>query len=392
MTPTARLSAAIELLDTILSGVNAERALTNWARGNRYAGSKDRRAIRDYVFDAVRCLRSYAWLGGAGEAIPTGRQVMIGALRASGVDLDTLFTGERFSPEPLTDAERDVVTLDAATRGVRLDTPDWLLPKFDAALGADADAILAIGRERSPVFLRVNRRKATLGHAIEMLAEDNITAKPHALSDCALIVTEGARMVARAQAYLTGAVEVQDAGSQAVINALPVQDGQRVLDYCAGGGGKALALACKADVAVTAHDIDPTRMQDIAPRASRAGVTISTARAAQLEDSYDLIVADVPCSGSGSWSRAPQAKWALTPERLAELTELQAQILNEIAPRVAKGGVLGYITCSLFDVENSEQITGFIARHPAFKVETSRLITPIEGADGFFVCVLRHTG
>jgi len=236
MTPTARLSAAIELLDTVLSGVNAERALTNWARGNRYAGSKDRRAIRDYVFDALRCLRSYAWLGGAGEATPTGRQVMIGALRAAGVDLDTLFSGERFSPAPLTDAERDVPSLEGAPRGVRMDTPDWLLPKFDAALGADADAVLALCRDRSAVFLRVNRRKATVEQAIDMLAGDEITATPHALSEDALIVTRGARAVVRSLAYLDGVVEVQDAGSQAVIGALPVADGQTVLDYCAGGG------------------------------------------------------------------------------------------------------------------------------------------------------------
>ncbi|WP_417269737.1 RsmB/NOP family class I SAM-dependent RNA methyltransferase [Celeribacter sp.] len=391
MTPTARLSAAIELLDTVLSGVNAERALTNWARGNRYAGSKDRRAIRDYVFDALRCLRSYAWLGGAGEATPTGRQVMIGALRANGVDLDILFSGERFSPEPLTDAERDLPPLDGAPRGVRLDTPDWLLPMFDAALGADADAVLAKCRERSAVFLRVNRRKTTMEQAIEMLADDDIVAARHGLSEGALIVTEGARAVARSLAYLDGAVEVQDAGSQAIINTLPIEDGQSVLDYCAGGGGKALALACKADVSMTAHDIDPSRMQDIAPRSERAGVTIRTVGVAQLDDTYDLVVADVPCSGSGSWSRAPQAKWALTPERLTELTEIQAQILNEVAPRVAKGGVLGYMTCSLFEAENGDQITGFLARHPEFSVEVTRLITPLEGADGFFVCVLRKS-
>ncbi|WP_417249219.1 RsmB/NOP family class I SAM-dependent RNA methyltransferase [Celeribacter sp.] len=396
MTPAARLSAAIELLDTVLSGANAERSLTNWARGNRYAGSKDRRAIRDHVFDALRRLRSYAWLGGAGDAIPagqvTGRQVILGALIAQGIDPDTFFNESRFAPAPLTEGERAAIaSLEAAPRGVALDCPDWLLPLYEEALGEDAEAVLDLIRQRSPVFLRVNRTRATIGHAIEMLEVDGISALPHPLSEGALKVTEGANGVARSQAYLTGAVELQDAGAQAALDRVPTQDGWRVLDYCAGGGGKALALAARGGLDVTAYDIDPSRMQDIGPRASRAGVTIATARKADLAPAYDLIVADVPCSGSGSWSRAPQAKWQLTPERLDDLTETQAQILRDIAPRLAKGGVLAYITCSLFDRENGAQIAAFITAHPDFTLESSEMISPLRGGDGFYVAVLRRS-
>jgi 16S rRNA (cytosine967-C5)-methyltransferase len=234
----------------------------------------------------------------------------------------------------------------------------------------------------------VNFGKATVAEAQEALLADGIEADPHPLSPTALEVTGGARAVARSQAYLTGLVELQDAGSQAIIDALPLTNGMRVLDYCAGGGGKALAMAAQADVTLTAHDIDPARMQDITPRASRAGVTIQTARLSDLDDSYDLVLCDVPCSGSGSWARAPQAKWLLQDTRLETLTHLQAQILDDVASRVAVGGVLAYATCSLFAVENTTQITAFLARHPEYELQKDRFITPLEGGDGFYVAIL----
>jgi 16S rRNA (cytosine967-C5)-methyltransferase len=404
MTPIARISAAIEILDDVMAGESAERVLTTWARGHRFAGSKDRAAIRDHVFDALRCLRSYSWLGGAGgvsgyeqtdEAevdqnltAPTGRQLMIGFLRAADVPLDTMFCEARFAPAPLTDEERDLPTLDQAPRTVQLDCPDWILPLYDAALGADTDATLACSRSRAPVFLRVNIGKTTVNAAQTALRDNDIETSLHALSDTALEVTQGGRAVARSQAYLDGLVELQDAGSQALVDALPLTAGMRVLDYCAGGGGKSLAMAAKANLTITAHDIDPARMQDIEPRAQRAGVSIQTASSRDLTESYDIVLCDAPCSGAGSWARAPQAKWQLTPERLQSLTKIQAHILREAAPRVAKGGYLAYATCSLFEVENTEQIAQFLAQHTNFTLTSERTITPLEGGDGFYVAVL----
>ncbi|SFI86624.1 RsmB/NOP family class I SAM-dependent RNA methyltransferase [Celeribacter neptunius] len=393
MTPAARLSAAIEILDDVLAGENAERVLTTWARGHRFAGSKDRAAIRDHVFDALRCRRSYAWLGGAGEGRPSGRQLMIGALRAAGTDPDALFCEDRFAPRPLTEAERGAgAALEEAPQGVRLDCPDWLLPLYEETLGDTLEPVLGLMRQRSEVFLRVNNRKSTLGHALELLADDGIEAVPHPLSECALKVTRGARSVARSQAYLTGVVELQDAGSQAIIDALPLHDGLEVLDYCAGGGGKSLAMGAHADLSLTAHDVDPARMQDIAPRASRAGLTIKTARKSELADGYDLILCDVPCSGSGAFSRSPQGKWALTAARLDVLKGLQAEILEEVAPMVRPGGTLAYATCSLFRAENQDQVAGFVSRHPAFHLRRERLISPLEGGDGFFCAILERAG
>ncbi|MCA0044984.1 RsmB/NOP family class I SAM-dependent RNA methyltransferase [Celeribacter litoreus] len=388
MTPAARISAAIEILDDVLAGENAERVLTTWARGHRFAGSKDRAAIRDHVFEAIRCKRSYAWLGGAGEGRPSGRQLMIGALRASGTDPATLFTGERFAPHPLNDDERAVeADLTDAPLGVQLDCPDWLLPLYAETLGEDRDAALLRTRGRSDVYLRVNIGKSTLGNALEHLSEDGIEAEPHPLSETALKVTKGARAVARSQAYLTGLVELQDAGSQAIIDALPLQDGMSVLDYCAGGGGKSLAMGARAHLDITAHDADFARMQDIAPRASRAGIKIQTARTSELGSDYDLVLCDVPCSGSGAFARSPQGKWVLTQDRLNHLTRIQADILEKVAPMVAEGGVLAYATCSLFKAENDAQAEKFLEAHPEFTMLKSRTISPLEGGDGFFYAV-----
>ncbi|SLN42667.1 Ribosomal RNA small subunit methyltransferase B [Aquimixticola soesokkakensis] len=387
MTPAARIAAAIEILDTVLSGQNAERVLTTWARSNRFAGSKDRAAIRDHCFDALRCLRSYAWLGNAGEE-PSGRALMIGALRAQGCSeaaLAEMFSATGYGPAALSEHETRMPSLQTAPPAVALDVPDWLFPLYQSALRVDAHPILELCRHRAAVFLRVNLAKGTREAAQEDLRADGIETQPHALSDTALEVTHGARAVARSAAYVSGLVELQDVASQALVDALPLAQGMRVLDYCAGGGGKSLAMAARAQMRVTAHDISAERMRDVPVRAARAGARIDTALQSELRGPYDLVLVDAPCSGSGSWRRAPQAKWDLTPERLAQLTTLQAEILDETAPLVAASGVLAYATCSLFEAENSRQVEAFLTRHPEWSVQNTRLFTPLEGGDGFFL-------
>jgi 16S rRNA (cytosine967-C5)-methyltransferase len=387
MTPAARLAAAIDILDRVLAGVAAEKALTNWARSNRFAGSGDRHAIRDTVFDALRCRRSFAHLGG-GES---GRALVLGAVRASGVDPETLFTGEGYAPAPLTAAEQQ--TPPPPEPLVALDCPEWLAPALRSSLGADFDAVLETLRHRAPVFLRVNLRKTDPAGAIAALAQDEITAVAHPLSPTALEVTRNPRKVQTARAYATGLVELQDAASQAVIDALPLRAGQRVLDYCAGGGGKSLAMGAKMPVQLFAHDIDPGRMKDIPERSARAGISVTRVDAAALAKAapFDLVLADAPCSGSGSWRRAPEAKWAFTPERLRELCAIQAQILDKTAQLVAPGGVLAYATCSLLDAENGDQIAAFVQRRPEWQVLSSRRLTPLDGADGFFIAALARS-
>ncbi|MDO9638642.1 MAG: RsmB/NOP family class I SAM-dependent RNA methyltransferase [Pseudotabrizicola sp.] len=380
MTPAARCSAAIDVLDRILSGTPAEQALTNWGRASRFAGSGDRNAVRDLVYDALRCRRSYAALGGA----QTGRGLMLGALRAAGTDPATLFTGEGHAPPPVAAAEAG-----RAPEGAEaLDLPDWLLPQLTESLGDDLTGIAQALRQRAPVFLRVNLRRGSVAQAITALQAEGITAEPHDLADTALRVTTGARKIQTSQPYLSGLVELQDAASQAVVAALPLRDGMRVLDHCAGGGGKTLAMAARAQLSLFAHDAAPARMRDLPARAARAGARVTLTEAPEKLAPFDLILADAPCSGSGSWRRDPQGKWALTPERLAQIGAVQDAILDRLAPMVAPGGVLAYATCSLLRVENEDRIAGFLARHPGWKVHSLDRFTPLTGGDGFFLAQL----
>lgn len=381
MTPAARLSAAIQILDRILAGAPAEQALVNWARASRFAGSGDRNAIRDLVFDALRCRRSFAALGG-GE---TGRGLVLGGLRAKETAPEPLFTGEGHAPAPLSAED-----LGRAPTGFEIaDLPDWLGPDLRADLGTEFDAITDLMRHRAPVFLRVNLRKTDVASALAALNEDGIEAKAHPLSSTALEVCSGARKISASRAFALGLVEFQDAASQAVVDALPLMDGMRVLDYCAGGGGKTLAMAGRARLAIYAHDASPGRMQDLPARAKRAGVKITLADTPKAP--FDLVLVDVPCSGSGSWRRAPEGKWLLTRDRLTELVKIQARILSDAAQLVRPGGWVGYATCSLLEAENAQQIERFLSENVGWTCTYQRRLTPLDGGDGFFIGVLKRS-
>lgn len=380
MTPAARADAAIKILDRILAGQPAEPALITWARGNRFAGSGDRAAIRDLVFDALRCRESFAALGGA----RTGRGLILGKCRAQGIDPDTLFTGSRHAPAPLSQDERHA---GAPAQGyAAVDCPDWLGPQLEDSLGADFAPVMMAQQTRAPVFLRVNPRRASLAQAQAALAREGIAAQPHPLAKTALEVTVNARKIQKSEAFQAGMVELQDAASQAVVDALPRHPGMRVLDYCAGGGGKTLALAAQLDGQFSAHDIDPGRMRDLPARAARAGVRVTILPPEGVHGRFDLVLVDAPCSGSGTWRRTPDAKWRLTPARLAELIDLQAAILDKAAAHVAPGGTLAYMTCSLLRAENEDQAGAFAARSH-WSPGAQRRLTPPDGGDGFYMAL-----
>lgn len=415
MTPAARVQAAIEALDRILGGAPAEQVLTNWARGARYAGSGDRAAVRDHVFAALRQRRSAAALGGLTPQAPLqGRALMLGLMRASGADLTALFTGAPHAPEALSPAERALADQPApmpADLGlaVALDCPDWLLAPLQEALGAGLAPALAAMRDRAPLFLRVNSRWGSRTDACALLAQEGITALPHPLAPTALEVRAGETRLRASRALGEGAVEVQDAASQALVQALPLRDGWRVLDYCAGGGGKTLALGARAQIALVAHDANPARMRDLQPRARRAGLALREMTTDALPPAaFDLVLVDAPCSGSGTWRRQPEAKWALTPQRLAEVCALQGRILATAARHVAPGGVLAYATCSVLRAENEAVAEGFVQAHGAQGWQSEgqqRLglaapdhalaVGPKGGAglaDGFFLATFRKAG
>ncbi|MFK7835783.1 MAG: RsmB/NOP family class I SAM-dependent RNA methyltransferase [Sulfitobacter sp.] len=383
MTPGARVAAAIEILHDMEEGLAAEQALTRWARRSRFAGSKDRAAIRDHVFDVLRQRNLAVHYGKS----TTPRALLIGMLYVQDADLATLFTGEGHAPPPLSEAEQQFpdAPLDQSTRW---NLPDWLIPHFAQSLGEAAEKTALSLQSRAPVFLRVNTSKSTRPQAIAQLAEEGITTAENPLSDTALTVLEGARKIRNSNTYLTGLVELQDGASQAVVSNLPA--GGRVLDYCAGGGGKALALAADQSRAVFAHDIDPRRMSDLPQRAMRAGARITQLSTQHIEDStpFDVVLCDAPCSGSGAWRRSAEGKWTLTPERLQALTDLQDSILDKAVRFVAPGGLLCFATCSVLQVENEDRLDAFVSRHPDWRVSLQKRFDVGPDGDGFFTAHL----
>lgn len=401
MTPGARISAAIECLDAIFDGTPAEKALTGWARRSRYAGSKDRAAVRDHVFDALRMRDSYAAIGGE----LTGRAVMVGLVHAhQEMQFDELFNDLGHSPPSLSAEERTLLESAQSDESAinignstftrenwRWDLQLWCTEKLEASHPEQATLIANALKQRAPVDLRVNKRLGSVEEAIEALKVDDISAIPCDLSPYAIRVTHNARRVKLSHAYLTGLVELQDTGSQALVDALPLKDSQKILDYCAGGGGKSLAMAAKCEASIFAHDINQARMMDIPVRTTRASAHIQclTTEALQNHAPFDIVLCDAPCSGSGAWRRSPDAKWRVTQDQFGELLEVQQNILAKAQSLVAPSGYLAYATCSLFAEENEYQINRFLENHTKFDLISNASWTPLDGCDGFSIFLMQ---
>lgn len=393
VTPAARVQAAIDIFDLWQSGDEGlDRVLAGWGRANRYAGSGDRRAIADLVYDAVRRLRSAAWVAGAPEPAD-GRMVLLGSLILDGHDLASLFTGQGHAPAPLSEAERACLgrPLAEAPRAIRRDLPDWLAPRLDHL----PDAAIEASRSRAPLFLRANTLRADPATVIATLRQDGIETAPGPHTASCLRVLSGAPGVARSRAYLQGMVEMQDAASQAAAAHAGARPGETVLDFCAGAGGKTLAFAAAMgnDGALHAHDIAPQRLAQLDERARRAGARIACHAPdslAALRGRCDLVFVDAPCSGSGAWRRNPDAKWRLTPGRLQALIELQSAILRNAAAMVRSGGRLVYATCSVLEAENAAQISALCASLTDWRPARPALVLlPGPDGDGFFASEMR---
>ncbi len=386
MTPAARLSTAIQLLDLILAGQPAGLTLTNWGRRNRFAGSRDRAAIRDIVFDCLRSRRSLSHIGGD----ETGRAIVIAYAQREVLAIDEIFTGDKYAPTPLTETEKQIlVDPRPMSDPVRLDYPDFLDAELKRSLGDKFEPVLAAMAKRAPVDLRVNTLKGDVEGAIRLLETDEILVESVNGVPTALRIVENPRLIGQSKAYRDGIVELQDASSQAAALFAQARPGMRVLDYCAGGGGKALALYAEicGDGGVVAHDIATVRMNDLPARAARAGarITIAGPDHAELKPGrFDTVFVDAPCSGTGSWRRTPDAKWRLAEEVLVKLDDLQAEILDLASSYVKEGGTLCYATCSVLARENSVQVDAFLKRNAEFALDEARLFTPLDVGDGFF--------
>lgn len=389
MTPSARIAAASALLDEIIGGEPAERALTRWARGARYAGSRDRAAVRDVVFDCLRRRRSYIWL--SGQATETGRALATGRSVAAGEDLALAFDGSGHGAPSLSDAERGGLrdTLAEAPRAVALDFPDFLEAELERSLGGDLKANMSALRDRATVDLRANLLKTDAQRAqADLTAQDIPTERVDPMLT-ALRVVANERRVAGSSAYRSGLVELQDAASQDVSLRAGAEPGMTVLDYCAGGGGKTLAMAAamRGQGRLVAHDVRPQRMKDIPSRAARAGAQIELRQTADLDAltaACDLVLVDAPCSGTGAWRRNPDAKWRLTEARLRVLSELQGEILDTALRYVRPGGRLVYATCSILRCENADVAQGFLSRQDRVSMTGDCQLQVAEAGDGFY--------
>lgn len=392
MTPPARLSAAITLLDQVLFGDPAERALTRWARASRFAGSKDRAAVRDIVFDVLRRKRSLAHIGGS----MTGRALVLAQQFKAGAPLNELFGDIRFAPVAVTEQElAQLATPSKPPNPVRFDYPDFLENELERSLGSDLAEIMQAMQSRAPVDLRVNTLKTTVKEAQNYLARDLIFTETVSSIDDALRITENPRKLIGSLAYRYGFVELQDVSSQIVSKFAGAKAEMNVLDYCAGGGGKTLALAAAMQGRghLFAHDANPLRMKDLPERARRAGADVQVVSPDHIGNipKCDLVMVDAPCSGSGAWRRNPDSKWRLTENRLEELQLLQRRILEDSQAHVKESGRLAYATCSLFMCENIDQINWFTDRYSNWKLVDQSSFSPLTGGDGFFISILERT-
>lgn len=392
MTPAARIQAAIELLEqTETAERPADQAAAEYFRARRYIGSKDRRAVAELFYAIVRRRAALDWwLARSGAtALSAARARMIAALVLlegwSADEFASNFDGQRYHPEDLLPGERALArslqkhTLDHPNQPdwVRLELPEWLLVKLAPVFGERTEAELRALQAEAPFDLRVNTLRADRDGAAKALKDEGINAKPTPYSPIGLRLPERIAIV-NTKAFREGLVEVQDEGSQLVSLLVDARPGTRVCDFCAGAGGKTLALAAqmKNQGHITALDVREARIERSAQRLRRAGVHNVTRRALtshrdkwvkQHREGYDRVLVDAPCTGCGTWRRNPDAKWRIKPEDLTELVALQADILDSAARLVKKGGRLVYVTCSLLPEENDGQVVNFLGQHPDFR-------------------------
>lgn len=429
MTPPARFAAAIELLAAIGAAPRkpADAVANAYFRDRRFIGSGDRRAISTRAWAVVRARRRLGWwLERMG--LPVNPRLLVAAsLLTEGWTLDGVaqgFSGGQFGPTHLSAAES------AGLQGIEgqgrvhpemplalsLELPDWiagsLLARFGEALGEEMAAM----DSEAPLDLRVNILKGDRAAAIGALAAEGIEAVPTSISPWGLRI-EGRRAVTTGPAFQSGLVEIQDEGSQLIALLVDAKPGMRVVDWCAGAGGKTLAIAMGMQNRghIVACDVHDKRLEGAVRRLRRAGVhnveqhliAAGDKWAKRRAGGFDRVLVDAPCTGTGTWRRNPDARQRLQPEDLAELVPKQAMILRDAAKLVRSGGRLVYATCSLLLEENEAQVEGFLAEHGDFKLVPLEAAWPLDtpapcagpfmaltplrnGTDGFFAAVLER--
>jgi 16S rRNA (cytosine967-C5)-methyltransferase len=429
VTPSARLAAAIELLAAIDSAPRkpADAVANDFFRNRRFIGGGDRRAVSERTWSVLRARRRLEWWLARANTPATPRLLVAAALLTEGWSLDGVrqsFSGGQFGPTALNATEQAALrpleghTLDhpETPEPVRLELPDWLLPHLQARFGAGLPAEIAAMAAPAPLDLRVNLLKTTREAARAALAVEGIESAPTPLSQWGLRVA-GRRPVTSGKAFQGGLVEIQDEGSQLVAALVGARPDMRVADWCAGAGGKTLAMAVAMENRghIAACDVSAPRLDGAVRRLRRAGVHNVERHLVEPGDkwakrragSFDRVLVDAPCTGTGTWRRNPDARLRLAETDLSELRPKQAAILEQASRLVRKGGWLVYATCSLLTEENETQVDAFLSAHPDFVAVPLARAWTLPGAppcpgpylaltphrhdtDGFFAAVLER--
>jgi len=377
-----RAQAAIEVLEDMAKRKRpVANALKDWGLSHRFAGSRDRAAIGNLVYDCLRKKTSQAAFADSDDPNLNVFATLLRQWRYSSDELTTQFAEDKFAPKIPSQEIMELIgrdQIDGASPGDMADIPNWCVESFEANFGDDwVDEAKAMC-ERAPLDIRVNTLKSNRDKIVRHLSRNN--AVPTELARYGLRIAPGNRdsrlpNVQAETGFQKGWFEIQDEGSQVVSDLIYAKPGEKILDYCAGAGGKTLALSASLENRgqIHAYDSDKSRLAPIHERLKRAGTRNVQVHGADddlghLIEKMDKVVVDAPCSGSGTWRRRPDAKWRLTKENLESRLREQEEVLSQAAQYVRPGGIVCYITCSLFPEENENQVYSFIDDNPGFEM------------------------
>lgn len=423
MTPAARTQAVIEILTDIFNNPKpADGIASFYFRNRRYIGSKDRSAISSTLY---RIMRQYHrlgwWIKNYGAEI-TPRTLALAEITLNGeMDLppEQIFTGGKYTPEPLSKEERH---LSSSLEGKKLEhkhmparekaeCPEWAFGYLQKHLGARFEQEMDAMKTAAPLDVRVNLIKADRDPVLKILQEDGFDAHAGKISPLSIRIY-GRPQISQHPLFKEGSIEIQDEGSQMVAVVADAKPGEQVVDFCAGAGGKTLALgaAMNNKGRIVAMDVLGGRLERAKERFRRAGLHNIETRALTSErdkyvkrhtEHFDLVLVDAPCTGTGTWRRDPDKRWRQLGPGIDALIPLQKNILESACRMVKPGGRLVYATCSLLPEENEEQIEKFLKDHPDFEVkEIDNVPSSLKGdkylkltpaqhdTDGFFAAVV----
>ena len=401
MQDISRAAAAINILDDYLKGYPLEKILKQWFKINRFAGSNDRRNIRDLVFDILRKRLILYYPFQINKYIETGRVLVLSYLflyKKDSFSLEDIKGNKYFSP-PINNDEFIILNnikrlVKKAPRYISLNCPEFLEEKLSQSLGNNFNVIMELFLKRAPVYLRINQNKINIKEAKIKLENQGILSEICPSSKYALKVLSGEKFIKNSSPYQLGEVELQDLSSQLTTELVQISSGKKILDFCAGSGGKALAIASRLrnKVDIFAYDINNLKYKNLNYRAKKAGANITILDSKQLikyRNFFDIVFVDAPCSGTGTWRRDPKIKWELNDQKLSVLIKNQYSIVKQACSYLKNGGFLIYVVCSLLEDEGELIIRKYLLHHKNYSKIKSGIFHPINASDGFYFSVLK---